>query len=97
MATTIAEEVVGVLHGAKPPYPVNNPDEVDEIRRKLGRPPPLSVEMPPPSGSIGGLRRLLALAVDVQRSFQLDRLVAANRDRDGPVYRLPLRGRWLCG
>jgi D-3-phosphoglycerate dehydrogenase len=38
MAATIAEEVVGVLHGEKPPYPVNDPDEVDEIRRKLGMP-----------------------------------------------------------
>jgi phosphoglycerate dehydrogenase-like enzyme len=39
MATTIAEEIVGVLRGEKPPYPVNDPEDVEEIRRRLARAP----------------------------------------------------------
>lgn len=39
MATTIAQEVVGVLQGEKPNYPVNDPAEVERVRRKLGLPP----------------------------------------------------------
>jgi phosphoglycerate dehydrogenase-like enzyme len=38
MATTIAQEVVGVLGGKPPTYPVNDPFEVEQIRRKLGLP-----------------------------------------------------------
>ena len=36
MATTIAEEVVGVLRGESPRYPVNDPIEVERVRQKLG-------------------------------------------------------------
>ncbi len=36
MATTIAEEVVGVLRGKRPSNPVNDPDEVEGVRRTLG-------------------------------------------------------------
>ena len=39
MATTIAEEVVGVLQGEKPNYPVNDPAEVESVRPKLGLQP----------------------------------------------------------
>ncbi len=33
MATTIAQEVVGVLRGELPTYPVNDPAEVEHVRR----------------------------------------------------------------
>ena len=36
MATTIAQEVVGVLRGELPGYPVNDPFEVERVRRNLG-------------------------------------------------------------
>jgi D-3-phosphoglycerate dehydrogenase / 2-oxoglutarate reductase len=36
MAVTIAEEVVGVLQGQRPNNPVNDPDEVERVRQKLG-------------------------------------------------------------
>jgi D-3-phosphoglycerate dehydrogenase len=39
MATTVASEVVGVLAGLVPRYPVNDPQEVEEVRRRLGLPP----------------------------------------------------------
>jgi phosphoglycerate dehydrogenase-like enzyme len=39
MAVTIAEEVVGVLHGKPPCYPVNDPFEVERRRQRLGRDP----------------------------------------------------------
>jgi D-3-phosphoglycerate dehydrogenase / 2-oxoglutarate reductase len=39
MAVTIVEEVVGVLNGKEPPFPVNKPEDVELIRRKLGKPP----------------------------------------------------------
>ena len=39
MATTIAQEVVGVLRGELPSYPVNDPVEVERIRRRLGLEP----------------------------------------------------------
>ncbi len=39
MATTIAEEVVGVLRGVVPRYPVNDPMQVEQIRRQLGLEP----------------------------------------------------------
>jgi phosphoglycerate dehydrogenase-like enzyme len=38
MATTIAQEVVGVLHGRPPANPVNDPFHVEQIRRDLGLP-----------------------------------------------------------
>jgi phosphoglycerate dehydrogenase-like enzyme len=38
MATTIAQEVVGVLEGKSPIYPVNDPFQVEQIRRELGLP-----------------------------------------------------------
>jgi D-3-phosphoglycerate dehydrogenase / 2-oxoglutarate reductase len=37
MAVTIATDVVGILHGEPPMNPVNEPGEVQSIRRKLGR------------------------------------------------------------
>jgi phosphoglycerate dehydrogenase-like enzyme len=37
MATIIAQEVLGTLRGKRPSYPVNDPDEVEQIRRQLGR------------------------------------------------------------
>ena len=43
MATTIAQEVVGVLRGDRPNNPVNDPVEVERVRRKLGLEPHLSV------------------------------------------------------
>jgi phosphoglycerate dehydrogenase-like enzyme len=36
MATTIAQEVVGVLEGKPPANPVNDPSHVEQIRRALG-------------------------------------------------------------
>ena len=33
MATTIAEEVVGVLRGVRPTDPVNDPVEVEHVRQ----------------------------------------------------------------
>jgi D-3-phosphoglycerate dehydrogenase len=39
MAVTIAEEVVGVLGGKMPNYPVNDPAEVERVREKLGLEP----------------------------------------------------------
>jgi D-3-phosphoglycerate dehydrogenase / 2-oxoglutarate reductase len=39
MAATIAEEVIGVLKGVKPRYPVNDPAKVEQIRRQLGLEP----------------------------------------------------------
>jgi phosphoglycerate dehydrogenase-like enzyme len=39
MATTIAQEVLGVLQGEMPSYPVNDPFTVDRIRQALGRAP----------------------------------------------------------
>jgi D-3-phosphoglycerate dehydrogenase len=39
MATTIAQEVLGVLHGELPSYPVNDPMEVERIRQGLGLEP----------------------------------------------------------
>jgi D-3-phosphoglycerate dehydrogenase / 2-oxoglutarate reductase len=39
MATTIAEEVLGVLGGVVPRYPVNDPLSVEQIRRQLGLEP----------------------------------------------------------
>jgi phosphoglycerate dehydrogenase-like enzyme len=38
MATTIAQEVVGVLRGEPPINPVNDPFQVEKIRRELGLP-----------------------------------------------------------
>jgi D-3-phosphoglycerate dehydrogenase len=37
MAVTIATDVVGILHGEPPMNPVNEPGEVESIRRRLGR------------------------------------------------------------
>jgi D-3-phosphoglycerate dehydrogenase / 2-oxoglutarate reductase len=37
MAVTIATDVVGILRGERPMNPVNDPDEVEAVRRKLGR------------------------------------------------------------
>jgi D-3-phosphoglycerate dehydrogenase / 2-oxoglutarate reductase len=37
MAVTIATDVVGILHGEPPMNPVNEPGEVQSIRRNLGR------------------------------------------------------------
>jgi D-3-phosphoglycerate dehydrogenase len=37
MAVTIATDVVGVLRGEPPVYPVNDPTEVESVRRKLER------------------------------------------------------------
>jgi phosphoglycerate dehydrogenase-like enzyme len=39
MATTIAREVVGVLRGEPPVYPVNDPFQVEHVRQQLGLPP----------------------------------------------------------
>jgi D-3-phosphoglycerate dehydrogenase / 2-oxoglutarate reductase len=39
MATTIAEEVLGVLNGVVPRYPVNDPLKVEHIRQQLGLKP----------------------------------------------------------
>jgi phosphoglycerate dehydrogenase-like enzyme len=39
MASTIASEVVGVLEGVRPTYPVNDPEEVERVRKGLGLPP----------------------------------------------------------
>jgi phosphoglycerate dehydrogenase-like enzyme len=39
MATTIAQEVVGVLRGNRPTNPVNEPDVVESTRRRLGLEP----------------------------------------------------------
>jgi phosphoglycerate dehydrogenase-like enzyme len=39
MAVTIADEVLAVLRGERPEYPVNDPDEVERTRAKLGLPP----------------------------------------------------------
>jgi D-3-phosphoglycerate dehydrogenase / 2-oxoglutarate reductase len=39
MATTIADEVVGVLQGNRPNNPVNDPAEVEHVRRKFGLEP----------------------------------------------------------
>jgi phosphoglycerate dehydrogenase-like enzyme len=39
MAMTIADEVIGVLQGRKPQYPVNDPDEVEAVRERLGLEP----------------------------------------------------------
>jgi D-3-phosphoglycerate dehydrogenase len=36
MAVTIAEEVIGVLDGQRPNNPVNDPDEVEQVRTKRG-------------------------------------------------------------
>ncbi len=39
MAVTIAEEVVGVLRGQRPQFPVNDPEEVEAARKRLGLEP----------------------------------------------------------
>jgi phosphoglycerate dehydrogenase-like enzyme len=39
MATTIAQEVLGVLRGEFPQYPVNDPTRVDQVRKELGLAP----------------------------------------------------------
>jgi D-3-phosphoglycerate dehydrogenase / 2-oxoglutarate reductase len=39
MATTIAEEVLAVLRGDLPQYPVNDPKRVDQVRKQLGLAP----------------------------------------------------------
>ena len=39
MAKTIAVEVLRVLNGQKPEFPVNDPDEVEAVRKRLGREP----------------------------------------------------------
>jgi hypothetical protein len=39
MATTVAEEILGVLDGVVPRYPVNDPLKVEQIRRQLGLEP----------------------------------------------------------
>jgi phosphoglycerate dehydrogenase-like enzyme len=39
MADEVANDVVGVLQGRPPVNPVNDPLEVAEVRRKLGKPP----------------------------------------------------------
>jgi hypothetical protein len=39
MAVTIAEEVIGVLNGKPPSNPVNDPGEVERVRRALGLEP----------------------------------------------------------
>ena len=39
MATTVAEEVLGVLNGVVPRFPVNDPLQVEQIRRQLGLEP----------------------------------------------------------
>ena len=36
MAVTIATDVVGILRGEPPLNPVNDPEEVEKVRRKLG-------------------------------------------------------------
>ncbi|MHB1559642.1 MAG: hydroxyacid dehydrogenase [Isosphaeraceae bacterium] len=39
MATTIAEEVIGVLNGVVPRFPVNDPMKVEHVRQQLGLEP----------------------------------------------------------
>jgi phosphoglycerate dehydrogenase-like enzyme len=39
MATTIAQEVLGVLRGELPLYPVNDPTRVEQVRQELGLAP----------------------------------------------------------
>jgi D-3-phosphoglycerate dehydrogenase / 2-oxoglutarate reductase len=39
MAATVASEVLGVLEGVRPTYPVNDPDEVERVRSILGLQP----------------------------------------------------------
>ncbi len=39
MATTIAQEVLGVLDGVVPHYPVNDPLQVEHVRQQLGKEP----------------------------------------------------------
>jgi phosphoglycerate dehydrogenase-like enzyme len=39
MATTVAEEILGVLNGVVPRFPVNDPLKVEQIRRQLGQEP----------------------------------------------------------
>ncbi len=39
MAVTIAQEVIGVLRGVVPSYPVNDPIQVEHIRQQLGKEP----------------------------------------------------------
>ncbi len=39
MALTVVQEVLGVLAGKRPEFPVNDPSLVEESRRKLGLPP----------------------------------------------------------
>jgi D-3-phosphoglycerate dehydrogenase len=39
MATTIAQEVLGVLNGDVPHYPVNDPLQVEHVRQQLGKEP----------------------------------------------------------
>ena len=39
MATTIVQDVLGVLRGERPSNPVNDPDEVERVRQKLGLAP----------------------------------------------------------
>jgi phosphoglycerate dehydrogenase-like enzyme len=39
MATTVAQEVLGVLRGDPPAYPVNDPFQVEHVRQQLGREP----------------------------------------------------------
>jgi len=36
MARWMAEDVIRVLHGERPKYPVNDPDEVAAARQRLG-------------------------------------------------------------
>ena len=38
MATMVAQDVVSVLQGGPPQYPVNDPFQVEHIRRKRGLP-----------------------------------------------------------
>jgi phosphoglycerate dehydrogenase-like enzyme len=39
MAVTVAEEVIGVLNGRRPQFPVNDPEDVEAVRKRLGREP----------------------------------------------------------
>jgi D-3-phosphoglycerate dehydrogenase / 2-oxoglutarate reductase len=39
MATTVAQEVLGVLRGDPPTYPVNDPFQVEHVRQQLGLEP----------------------------------------------------------
>ena len=39
MAITIAQEVIGVLGGVVPNFPVNDPIQVEQVRQQLGKEP----------------------------------------------------------